>query len=98
MIRVRGSLPAEKAVEFFDVRLAMFDLIQKMGRLLEVEPQICNHQSMKVQTVNLRGGGSLIHFQAVPTWLTKNPGTEEPEKPQPRLKQQLSKGLKEEEF
>ena len=24
MIRVRGSLPAEKAVEFFDVRLAMF--------------------------------------------------------------------------
>ena len=29
MVRVRGSLPAEKAVELFDERLAMFDLIRK---------------------------------------------------------------------
>ena len=29
MMRVRGSLPAEKAVELIDVRLAMFDLVQK---------------------------------------------------------------------
>ena len=69
-------------VELFDERLAMFDLIQKMGRLLEVKPQICNHQSMKVQTVNLRGE-PLIHFLTVPAWLTKTTGTEEPEKPQP---------------
>ena len=57
MVRVRGSLPAETAVELFDERLAMFDLdrmrhivgittdgaavMQKMGRLSKVKQQLC---------------------------------------------------------
>ena len=84
-MRVRGLLPAEKAVKLFDVRLAMFDLVQKrhIVRIRQMMQQscrrwddFCNRQSMKVQTVNL-SGGPLIYFQAVPAWLTKIPGTEE---------------------